>query len=413
MNEHRRFDEDDARIDPAPQAVPEMPEPAKVAPVAAAAPAVAAPARRSLSGRLLTALVLLILGAAAALIGGPRLAPMLPAPVAAWLAPAQQGGGVDAAALARVEQALAEAVASARAEAEAARAEAARALAVAEDAVAAAAATGPAPAAPAAPDADTVARIAALEAALAALGETVEAESAADDVASAAALDAIEDDIAALDRRLAEAPAFTAPADLADLRTRLAALEAALASDVALRERALAEAGAARRAAAVTAVLSDIDRAMALGLPFPDAIAALRETADIEPPAILIEAAETGAPTREALQDSFAAAAHRAVAEALASNVGEEAGVGEVLARVQARFTGIPAEPTEGTAAPAVLSRARHALLQGRIAAALDEIATLPEPAQAAMADWTHGARLRDGADAALTTLRAEVGRGN
>jgi hypothetical protein len=152
---------------------------------------------------------------------------------------------------------------------------------------------------------------------------------------------------------------------------------------------------------------------MALGQPFPDALAALRETTGIEPPAVLAEAAVSGAPTREAIQAGFSAVAHRAVTEALAADTDGQSGVGEVLARVQARFTGIPNDPVEGDSAPAVLSRVRHDLLNGRIDAALAAIATLPAPAQAAMADWVEGARLRYGADAALTQLRARAGRSN
>lgn len=406
MNEHRRFDEDDARIDPVPQVAPAPEKPKKEAAAPASAP-IAAP-KRSMAGRLLTALVMLLVGAALALIGGPRLAPMLPAPVAAWLAPATPGG-IDGTVVERVRTALMAEIAAVREQAEAARSEAGQARAAAERAIAeaglSAAAGSPQP------DAAMVERLAALEATVAQIGTAVMDETRPDTAASDAAISDLRRDLAALDQRLAEAPAFTAPADLADLRARLAAIEEALAQDVAIRERALAEAVDARRAAAVTAILADIDRAMALGLPFPEAIEALRETAGIEAPAVLMEAANRGAPTREALQDSFSGAAHRAVAEALASGTESDSGVAEVLARVQARFTGIPADPIEGDTAPAVLSRARHALLHGRIEEALAEIATLPTPAQAAMGDWTDGARLRDGADAALTSLRAAIGR--
>lgn len=416
MNEHRRFDEDDARIDPVPQVAPAV-ETRSAPKAEAAMQATAAPARLSMAARLLTALVLLMVGAGLALVGAPRLAPMLPATVAAWLSPAQGGG--DAAAIERLRTALAAEIAAARSMAEAAQGQAAQALAASERAEAAATraadlAAQPGVAAPSGePDGAMAARLAATEATVTALEDSVAALSREGTTASDAAIAALRADLSDLDQRLAAAPAFSAPADLDDLRTRLAALEEALARDVAIRERALAEAGDARRAAAVTAVLADIDRAMALGLPFPEAVEALRETAGVEPPAVLVEAASRGAPTREALQDSFAGAAHRAVAEALADGTEGESGVSEVLARVQARFTGIPAEPTEGPTAPAVLSRARHHLLHGRIEAALGEIASLPAPAQAAMADWTEGARLRDGADAALTSLRATIGRGN
>jgi hypothetical protein len=413
MNEQRRFDEDDVTVGPAPwtgSAPPAAAARAEAAAAPSAAPATpsalsqpapsAQPRRRSLAARLLTALVLLMAGAAAAIYAGPKLVPMLPAPVAAWLTPA--GAGAAAATL----RALLDAeTATLRRELAAAAAASLDQLQALEARIGAAASGGSDPAADA--------RLDRLETALAALAETQRQAERRDDEADASSLASVRADLAALDRKIDSAPAFTAPADLDDLRRRLAALEAAVAADVAVRERALAEAGDARRAAAVTAVLSDIDRAMALGQPFPDALAALRETTGIAPPAVLAEAAVRGAPTREAIQAGFSAVAHRAVTEALAADTDGQHGVGEVLARVQARFTGIPSDPIEGDSAPAVLSRVRHDLLNGRIDAALAGIATLPAPAQAAMADWVEGARLRYGADAALTQLRARAGRTN
>ena len=402
MNEQRRFDEDDAMIGPA--QVPEAavpPQPQEAPPRAEPAPP--APVRRSVSGRLLTALLLLLAGAAAALIGGPRIAPMLPAPVAAWLAPAGQAGAAAIREeLATELDALRSELGIVRGSAESAREQAAAALAAAEGAVEAAAAG------PAEPDGETPARLEGLESRIGALqGEVEDAIGQRD-----SALRTIRAEIAALDRRVAEAPAFTAPADLEDLRARLAALEASLANDVSVRERALAEAEQARRAATLTTILSDIDRAMAFGRPFTAPLAALREATDVAVPPALAEAAETGAPTREALANDFAQAAHRAVTEALAAGAEGESGVGEVLARVQARFTGIPTEPVEGDTVPAILSRARHSAENGDLEAALASIATLPQSAQGALGDWVAGARLRAGADAALADLRAEIGRG-
>lgn len=407
MNEQRRFDEDDARIGPAPVAEapePEDPAPASVARRTERVEAAGSAPRRSGSGRILTALLLLLAGGAGALIGGPKLAPMLPAPVAAWLMPAGQGdtSALRASLTAEID-ALRGEIGQARTAVASAEARAAEALRRAETAAQAATASGG--------TADTSAldnRIAALERALADLrGDVEDAVGERDST-----LRNLRADIAALDTRVANAPAFTAPADLEDLRARLATLEAALASDVSVRQQALAEAERARRAAAVTAILSDIDRAMAFGRPFPDALDALRDTADVAVPPVLETAARTGVPTPAVLVNDFGPAAHRAVTEALAARADGEGGVGEVIARVQARFTGIPTEPVEGSSPAAILSRVRHQLENGDLDAALAGVSELPETAQGAMAVWVEDARLRAGAEAALAALRAEIDRG-
>ncbi len=62
-------------------------------------------------------------------------------------------------------------------------------------------------------------------------------------------------------------------------------------------------------------------------------------------------------------------------------------------------------EPRAGDDPDAVLSRAEAALTAGQLAQALEEIAALPEPALAAMADWTARARQRVSALEAVETL--------
>ncbi|MCT4369683.1 hypothetical protein CLG85_004745 [Yangia mangrovi] len=66
-------------------------------------------------------------------------------------------------------------------------------------------------------------------------------------------------------------------------------------------------------------------------------------------------------------------------------------------------------EPREGDDPDAVLSRAEAALRSGDLGSVLNELAALPEPAQAELADWTARAEARkaalDGADAVAQTL--------
>ncbi|PIP98157.1 MAG: hypothetical protein COW75_01455, partial [Rhodobacterales bacterium CG18_big_fil_WC_8_21_14_2_50_71_9] len=103
-------------------------------------------------------------------------------------------------------------------------------------------------------------------------------------------------------------------------------------------------------------------------------------------------------------------AAYAALNAAVAAQADADGGMlSGVLARVEARITGLPVTAIAGDDPQAVLSRARAAVEDGDFAAALAEIAALPAPAQEAMADWTAGARLRGEADAALAAWRAEV----
>lgn len=413
MNKQRRIDEDDAVIGPAPWAAPE-PEPAPAAKASrtkASTPASQPePRRRSMAGRLLGLLLVLLAGAAAGLIGGPRLAPMLPAPLATWLAPASQG--VSPQTLAALEERVLAQVSALGRDVETA-AQAARAAQETAEAAREAALPAITPAEAAAADPALLDRMDAMQADIEALGQALlQAASQAgglSDVALAE-FDQRVDALAAAVAAVSAAGSVGAtgdPAAVAALEQRLAALEADLVRDADIRERALLEAGDARRAAVVTTALADIDRAMAMGLTFAGALDALEAAADMAMPAALANAAAAGVATREALVASFNPAAHEAVAAALVAE-GDD-GMTSVLARVQARFTGIPSTPEPGPGTPSVLSRARHALLLGRLDMTLEELEALPETARMAMATWIEQAQVRHEADQALSDLRASL----
>lgn len=410
------------------QAEPQGDESAQKPQAQAAEPprAEAVPPRRrsgSFASKALTAIVLLAGGGALALWGGPRIAPSLPEPIAVWLTPAGTGpdmeevmAAVDAR-IAEIESRANEAAQAARAAAEqaassasaradaagAAAAEAANRLGQLEDAIAALAGrigerTG------GEADPELMARLGEVESALSALQQSG---------GGAAEIEALGAAIERQARRTEElASTITAaPADVSELEKRLAALEQARAEDAENRETAVAAAEGARRAAELTGALARIDRAMVLGEPFPDALATARAATAVPPPAALKAAAASGAPTREALKANFAPAAYDAITAALASEA-DEGVMSGVLARFEARVTGLPNEPIAGDSAPAVLSRARAKLLEGDLDAALAGLDALPAAAEEAMADWIAGARLRSAADAALASWRAEIGSG-
>ena len=417
-----------------------QPQPVETQP-AQAQPAQAQPVGQKSGGfasKALAALVLLIAGAALAVWGGPKLAPMLPASLAAYLAPAGAGGDLAAleAQVAALNDALAAGVAAASARADEAAASADAALAAAGgvtdrlaeiDAAVAALSGGTG----AATDPALAGRLAETEAALAALRAELAAApaGAGTDVSTGAPTAA-----------LAEARAgFTARADalagridaqgaaLAALTQRVAALDPAIAGlgdqvgalapaveDVGARlaalESGLAETADAEKAATLALALTTVERAMMTGAPFAAALEQAAGAVDAPPPAALSAAAASGAPTTEALTAGFDDAAYAALNAAVAAQADADGGMlSGVLARVEARITGLPVTAIAGDDPQAVLSRARAAVETGDFAAALTEIAALPAPAQEAMADWTAGARLRGEADAALAAWRAEV----
>ena len=102
------------------------------------------------------------------------------------------------------------------------------------------------------------------------------------------------------------------------------------------------------------------------------------------------------------LRDTFAPAARDALAAARAGTVETDRSLGSFLRR---QLGARSVEPREGDDPDAVLSRAEAALTQGRLQQTLDEIAALPDPARAALADWTALARLRLSALGAAETL--------
>jgi hypothetical protein len=363
----------------------------------------ATPRRRaSVTGLLLRALALVAAGWGLAVWQSPKLAPFLPAPVAAWIVP-QGGGGADPAAIDARLAPLADRLAALEDAAERARETADAALG---------ATTGLSDRLSdldAEVDAAEPADLSGLESRLAGLRSGLDALSA--EVASIPRAPTVPPE---LDQRVTTIESAVEEirdeADVGDLRSRVAALEAAQEDYAALFEDAEREAADSRRTVIVATALSAIDRAMTLGAPFPEELAELEEAVGEAAPEPLSRAAEEGAPTREALKAAFPDAAHRAIKAALVEESGaDQDAMAGIIARMQARVTGLPTAPTEGDSAPAVLSRARFALLNGDLDAALAAIDALPDSAESAMADWIEGARLRSAADHALADWRADI----
>ncbi|RCW85818.1 COG4223 family protein [Paracoccus lutimaris] len=193
----------------------------------------------------------------------------------------------------------------------------------------------------------------------------------------------------------AEALQSQIAASAAEAEQRIAAAESQAS---ALQDSAEA---ANRRAQAATAAAA-LRAAIETGGSRDQALTDLN-AAGVAPPAVL-----TGdVPTLEQLRAEFPAAARAGLAAALnaAPNQGGAFGVIGDFLRVQTGARSV--EPREGDDPDAVLSRADAAVKAGDIRGALAGIASLPQPAQEAMAGWTTRAQIWVDADTALATLAA------
>ncbi|MCU0911714.1 MAG: hypothetical protein MUE98_10340 [Rhodobacteraceae bacterium] len=208
---------------------------------------------------------------------------------------------------------------------------------------------------------------------------------------------------------------------IAELRAALdaerASMDAAIAEARGRIDAATAEAEALREAATASqqatlarAAYSRLTAALDAGGPFGGALADLGEVAGVDLPPELVDAAETGVPTIDALRRSFPDAARAALNAAVRAGVDAEAGAMERIGAFLRAQTGARSiTPREGADPDAVLSRAEAALADGRLEDTLSLIDTLPEPAQAEMAAWRAAAEQRRAALAAASALSAAL----
>ena len=182
---------------------------------------------------------------------------------------------------------------------------------------------------------------------------------------------------------------------------------AALLSNAKTVEEATAEAA---KAASAQAAIAKIVSAIDAGQPYSEAMETLNslELSEIDP--ALAVSAESGVATLSALQSDFPDQARTALAAARASGVEEgQQGLGGFLTRALGARS---VAPREGNDPDAVLSRAEAAIKGGDLATTLTELDTLPEEAQAAIADWREAAdarvAARNAADALAQRLTAD-----
>ncbi|WP_093119752.1 COG4223 family protein [Salinihabitans flavidus] len=210
-----------------------------------------------------------------------------------------------------------------------------------------------------------------------------------------------DDRIAALEKRpmtegLSEEAIAAYQREVEELRAAVADQNAEAEE---MRENARTSAQQALARAALTRVISALDS----GGPYEAAVTDLRSSTGQDTPDALSAHADTGVATLASLQDTFPDLARRALAQARQAGDGEDANPLASFLRDQLGARSVT--PREGSDPDAVLSRAESALRDGRLEQALEEIATLPEPARAVMADWIERAETRLAATQAAETL--------
>jgi hypothetical protein len=220
---------------------------------------------------------------------------------------------------------------------------------------------------------------------------------------------ALKDRLSALEARPATG-ASVDPAVIAQLTSEIDTLRSGLAAQKTTAEALVAEAETIRADAAakaqtvlLKASLTKVEAAIQNGSPFAEPLALLAE-AGVTIPETLSGSAETGVPTMAALAESFADPARAALEAGLRGNMGST-WTDRVGSFLRAQTGARSLTPQEGGDPDAILSRAGAAVAAGDLQAALTEIATLPEAAQAALSAWVDQAKLHLDAQTATVAL--------
>lgn len=234
----------------------------------------------------------------------------------------------------------------------------------------------------------------------------IEKRPVAGGAASSTAIDALGRELEALRAEVAQQQSAGGGQDAA--RIAAAATEAQAQIKAATEEaaRLKSEAEDIARRGRVESALRLIQAGMASGGPFGAAIEDLT-AAGIEVPAELAQDAE-GIPTLDQLRTSFPDSARQALLVAAKPAPGASA-LDRLGAFLRGQSGARSLTPRAGTDPDAILSRAEAALNDGDLAAALNEVRSLPAEVQAPMADWIRLTEQRRAALDAVAALSAKV----
>jgi|GEM_PF-379049 len=370
--------------------------------------------QRSLASRVLTWLILLLVGGGVALWGGPKVAPHLPnglGPVKAWLMPGALETDTRINALedsinarfddlelgvsqAEVDASVQTAVTAAEESVLATETRLDQAIVDLGDKVAAA------------DSGEIEGRLAQIEARVEGLSSQLEA------------LGGLANDTPGLsDEQLAQIDTFSAAVEglrgeigsLADaqggLSQRIDDVEVTVERKLTEAEEEIVavqtEAEAVKNSAVARAALTAIDAALGSGQPFEASLADLSANTDAPVPDAISAVAEAGVAPLGELRAGFPDAAHAAIQADVGTR--DTASVGGRLASfLEAQVATRSLTPQEGDSTDAILSRAEDALRQDDLATAVTELAALADAPKAAMAGWTDSAAARVAAEAAV-----------
>jgi hypothetical protein len=174
------------------------------------------------------------------------------------------------------------------------------------------------------------------------------------------------------------------------------------AEAAAMEENAKMTAQEALARAALTRILSALDS----GAPYRAALTDFSAAAGISSPSELEALADSGVPTLISLQDGFPDMARAALAASRRDQTEED---NRLTSFLKAQLGARSVTPQDGDDADAILSRAEDALRSGRLPDVLAELVTLPDAAQAEMADWVALAEQRQAAEAAADQLSQQL----
>ena len=183
---------------------------------------------------------------------------------------------------------------------------------------------------------------------------------------------------------------------LADQGGQLSAI-----TEAAAREEEAAQLSA--RAVLLRAAVARVQTALDAGTPFAEAVTDLQDGGANVPEALTAAAAE-GVVTLPALQASFPDLARDALRAAR-----QQAGTPGLGGFLETQLGLRSLTPREGDDPDAILSRAEAFLRDGALDNAVAEIAQLPEPALAVLADWSAQAQTRIAALSAAQALAQAV----
>jgi hypothetical protein len=266
------------------------------------------------------------------------------------------------------------------------------------------------PVPPPPPDPALASRLATAEAATKSLSDSLAALTRrTDDVAAAAqtALAQAKSASTAADAVKSAAQADVARSDLDALAARIAALESTVKtlSEGLKHETATADDRAARLALATEALRATVER----GAPYPAELAAAKSLgADQSATAALEPFATAGLPAARALAHELASLT-QALQQAAAPAASNSSFLGRLENNAQRLVRITPADAPAGDDAASVVTRISVDAAHADIAAALADIAKLPDAAKPLAAAWVEKAQARNAAIAASRKLAADA----